>query len=117
MNAMVECEKNTQLTVEDGLVLGLLELRHGDLAEVVVARQVRGEELRRQTLHHVDEVRGAVARVRRRNPAHLLDVVAVRRQRALVDADSLESDVALLHAALEALDRANFVYFFIIKTQ
>ena len=88
---MVGCEKNTQLTAEDGLVLGLLALQHDDLSEVVFARQVRSEELRRQALGHVDEVCGAVARVRRCHPAHLPGVVAVLRQGALVDADPLES--------------------------
>ena len=50
MNSMVGCEKNTQLTVEDDLVLGLLAVRNDDLSEVVVARQVRSEELRRHAL-------------------------------------------------------------------
>ena len=106
---MVACEKNEQLTVEDDLVLGLLARRHDDLSEVVVARQVRSEELRREFLDEVDAVRGAVARVRRCHPAHLLDVVAVLRQAALVDADPLESGVALLHVALAALDLRDLV--------
>ena len=65
--------------------------------------EVRGKKLRREALDHADELLGAVARVLGGDPAHLLNAVAVRRERALVDADPLETRVAELHVAVEAL--------------
>ena len=91
------------------MVLRLLVVGGSELTKIVVACQVRGEQLGREALYHVGELDGAVAGARGGYPANLPQVAAVRGERTLLDADPLKSRMAQLYVAIEALvlrDRA-----------